>query len=144
MPKNMSAEGRARIVAAQKKRWEAIRAKELADKAAAATDIQASPPLEEAFTKTQEVAPEVRAVTPEVDDLGGIPEPAEPVYELHRCIRCGWEIRNKTFLQAITAHTEFHARDGRECRPSLTQPSAKFLKRELMLKLQNNPRSVSL
>lgn len=160
----MSEEGRARIAAAQKKRWEAKRAAKLSQEAATATDAEV---LQSRLEATIERAkhggataldakmllsayeaitgePVAPAAEPEASDLGGIPPQPEPIHRLHRCLNCGWEIQNKTFLDAITAHSEFHKQAGNECKPCLTQPSEKFEKRQLLERLRNNPRSVKI
>lgn len=67
------------------------------------------------------------------------PKPTGKVFEHHRCMNCGWIGRDLTFAEAIALHrTERHP-----CKPSLTQPSEKYLTAKMLEQANRNPHRVA-
>ena len=151
---NMSEAGRARIAAAQKARWAKKKAAAAATPLAQTQDVPITADESDAAAKMEADIIKNRAAENGIAKMvkeargsnghGFIPPPEEPVHKLHQCMRCGWQFSDATFTEAIAAHTAFHAERGTACKPSLSQPSDKRLKQQLLARLTNNPRAVSL
>jgi len=108
MAKNvMTPEGKAKIAAAQKARWDKVRAAKAAKPIATASPIAEEVPVE---------------------DLSEPMTHPGQVHALTECTGCGWKIEDKTWEEAIT----LHAKTTRCSAPCLIHPSKKFLKKRAL------------